>query len=117
MRVAGPSAVVQLVGVNSAEAAAALRGALLYVPTEQAVRPRGQHFWHEIEGLRVETEDGRGLGIVTEVMRTGANDVYVVDGAGGELLIPAIADVVREIDVRAGRIVVRLLPGLLPGDD
>ena len=51
------------------------------------------------------------------MLRTGANDVYVVAGPLGELLIPAIADVVQSIDLAAGRVVVRPLPGLLPGDD
>ena len=115
--VAGPNAVVELAGVETAETAAALRGELLYIPVDQAARPRGQHFLHEIEGLRVDTEDGRELGRVAEVLRTGANDVYVVDGPLGEVLIPAIAEVVRRVDVPGGRIVVRLLPGLLPGED
>jgi 16S rRNA processing protein RimM len=72
---------------------------------------------HDIVGLTVEAEDGRRLGQIQEVLRTGANDVYVVAGPLGELLIPAIADVVQSIDLEAGRVVVRPLPGLLPGDD
>lgn len=117
-RVHEQSAIVQLDGVDSVEAAAALRGQLLHVPAEAAARPRrGEHFWHEIEGLRVETEQGRDLGTVREILRTGANDVYVLEGPLGEVLIPAIADVVRKVDVAGGRIVVRPLPGLLPGED
>ena len=93
---------MRLVGVETAEAAAALRG---------------EYYLHEIVGLAVEAEDGRALGQIQEVLRTGANDVYVVAGPLGELLIPAIADVVRSIDVTAGRVIVRPLPGLLPGED
>ena len=63
------------------------------------------------------TEQGRELGRVQDVLRTGANDVYVLTGPLGELLIPAIADVVRTIDLSAGRIVVRPIPGLLPDAD
>ena len=118
LRVHQQSAIVQLVGVESVEAAAALRGELLQVPAEAAARPpRGEHFVHEIEGLPVVTEEGCELGTVREILRTGANDVYVVEGPLGEVLIPAIADVVRKVDVAGGRIVVRLLPGLLPGED
>jgi 16S rRNA processing protein RimM len=117
-RVQGESAIVELAGIESVEAAAALRGELLHVPAEEAARPRrGEHFWHEIVGLRVETEDGRELGPI-KILRTGANDVYVVKSpAEGELLIPAIEDVVRRIEVEQGRVLVRLLPGLLPGED
>ena len=116
LRISGPNAIVQLVGVDSADKAAELRGELLYIPADQAVRARGRHFWHEIEGLRVETDDGRELGTVSEVLRTGANDVYVVNGPEGEVLIPAIADVVKRVDPRTGRMLVHLLPGLLPGE-
>jgi 16S rRNA processing protein RimM len=116
--VSGASAIVRLVGVEDPDAAAALRGEYLYVAADEAARPRrGEYFLHEIEGLVVQTEDGRELGRVEEVLRTGANDVYVVRGPLGELLIPAIEDVVRSIDTAAGRVVVRPLPGLLPGDD
>lgn len=52
-----------------------------------------------------------------EILRTGANDVYVLAGPLGELLIPAIADVVRKVDIERGRLLVRPLPGLLPGED
>ncbi len=115
-RVTGPNAIVQLVGVDSADKAAKLRGELLYIPADKAVRARGQHYWHEVEGLRVETDDGRELGTVSEILRTGANDVYVVNGPLGEVLIPAIAEVVKRVDVRTGRMLVHLLPGLLPGE-
>jgi 16S rRNA processing protein RimM len=117
-RVHQQSAILQLTDVDSVEAAVELRGQLLSIPAEAAARPRrGEHFVHDIEGLRVQTEKGRELGTIREILRTGANDVYVLEGPLGEVLIPAIADVVRKVDVGGGRIVVRLLPGLLPGED
>jgi 16S rRNA processing protein RimM len=116
--VTGLAAIVRLVGIETAEAAAALRGQYLYVATADAARPpRGEYFLHEIVGLAVEDESGRALGRIQDVLRTGANDVYLVAGPLGELLIPAIADVVLTIDLEAGRVVIRPLPGLLPGDD
>lgn len=78
---------------------------------------RGQFFWHQIIGLTVETADGRQLGRVEDVLRTGANDVYVVRGDLGEVLVPAIAPVVKRIDPDAGRLVVELIPGMLPRED
>lgn len=108
---------MRLVGVETIEAAAALRGEYLYVASADAARPpRGEFYLHEIVGLSVETEDGRPLGRIAEVLRTGANDVYVVAGPLGEVLVPAIEDVVRRIDPAGGRVVVRPLPGMLPGD-
>lgn len=116
--VGGDTATVYLAGVETPEQAAALRGLFLRVPLGQAVRPKtDEFFWHEVVGLRVEAEDGRDLGIVTEILRTGANDVYVAQGPLGELLIPAIEDVVLTIDPPSGRLLIRPMPGLLPGDD
>ncbi len=66
------------------------------------VREPDAHLVYEIVGLEVVTEDGKSLGRVSEVLSTGANDVYVVDGPSGETLIPAIASVVEEIDVAGG---------------
>lgn len=80
-----------------------------------ALPPLAEHefYYHEIEGFRVETDDGQPLGDVVETFSTGANDVWVVRGAGREHLIPVIADVVRSIDREARRIVITPLPGLL----
>jgi 16S rRNA processing protein RimM len=72
-----------------------------------------EFYYHEIEGFRVETTDGRVLGEVAETFSTGANDVWVVRGAGKEQLIPVIADVVKTIDRDARRIVIEPMPGLL----
>ena len=66
-----------------------------------------------IEGLAVYTEEDQYLGIVEEVLPTGSNAVHVVQGPLGEVLIPALADVVLNVDLEAGRMTVRLPPGLL----
>jgi 16S rRNA processing protein RimM len=63
--------------------------------------------------LEVVTVGGERLGRVADILRTGANDVYIIRGLRGELLIPAIEDVVKVIDVDAGRLVVELMPGLV----
>jgi 16S rRNA processing protein RimM len=84
------------------------------VPTAAALQlPKGQFYWHQVIGLRVESTDGQTLGTVRDILETGANDVYIVHGAHGELLLPAIKDVVKQIDPAAGRMLVQLLPGLL----
>ncbi len=100
--------------VRDANAAEALRGQLVQIPSEEAVPlGPGEYYEHQLIGLNVVTTDGEPLGQVVEVMATGANDVYVVKGPRGEVLLPARAQVVRQIDLGAGEMKVSLLPGLL----
>ncbi len=73
-----------------------------------------EYDYDEIVGLSVETTDGRALGRVERIIFTGANDVYSVrDDAGNEVLLPAIHQVIKVIDLRAGKMVIEPLPGLL----
>ena len=93
-------------GIASREAAEALRGR--YLETEAKPLPEGSYYWHELEGLRVEDEAGAPMGVVVEVFRAGEAEVYRIEQPdGGELLVPAIHDIVRDIDLAAGRMVVR----------
>jgi len=94
-----------------------LRNMVVAVPADEAPPlPENEFYYHEILGLRVVTDDGRELGVVAEIMETGANDVFVVqpEGGGAEILLPDIDDVVLEIDTDRGVMTVHLLPGLLP---
>ncbi len=101
---------VKLEGVYTRQAAEQLRGAVLCIRAEESPPlPEGEYYLHQIIGLTLVTTDGRVLGQVEEVIRTGANDVYVA----GEYLIPAISQVVREIDLAAGRIVIEPMPGMI----
>lgn len=105
---------LKLRGVDDSVAAEALRGEMLRVPLTEAVAlDDDQYFWYQIIDLEVVTAAGQSLGKVVDIIKTGANDVYVVRGSRGELLIPAIEDVVKEVDLKAGRIVVELIPGLV----
>jgi 16S rRNA processing protein RimM len=93
-------------GIASREAAQALVGR--YLEAEAAPLPEGSYYWHQLEGLRVEDEAGSPMGVVAEVFRAGEAEVYrIVQADDGELLIPAIRDVVRLIDLEGGRMVVR----------
>lgn len=110
-------ALVRLAGVEDRDAADRLRGQVVYVAIEDAV-PLDEHEIYEFqaEGLQVVTEDGTVLGDIAEVLAVpGANDVLVVRGPRGEVLIPVIDDVVVDVDVEAGRLVIHVLPGLLDG--
>jgi len=107
-------AILKLAGVGTRGEAEALRGQVLYVPEAEAVAlPDDSYFWHQIIGLSVRSDDGEQLGEVADIMQTGSNDVYVVRSDGRELLLPAIKDVVQDIDLAAGVMTVHLMEGLL----
>ena len=73
----------------------------------------GRYYVIDLIGLNVETTDGRSIGPVRDVLETGANDVYVVDHDGREVLIPAVDTIVKSIDVAGGTIVIEAMEGLL----
>ncbi|MBV9546990.1 MAG: 16S rRNA processing protein RimM [Chloroflexi bacterium] len=109
-----PNILLRLEDITDREIAQTLRGADVEVAQDDKVQlPRGQFFWHEVIGLRVETADGTIIGEVRDILETGANDVYVVQGQHGEVLIPAIKDVVKDIDPASGRMLVEPMPGLI----
>jgi 16S rRNA processing protein RimM len=106
---------LRLEGVETREAAELMRGQEIALPLEDVPPlPEGTFYHWQIIGLRVLSDDGQMLGTVSDIIETGANDVYVVrDEAGGELLLPAIASVILDVDLEAGVIRVHLMPGLL----
>jgi 16S rRNA processing protein RimM len=107
--------ILQLEGLNDRTAAERFRGELLETPDSEVLRDDSEsYFIHELIGLRVETTAGAQLGEVVDVIQPGANDVYLVrrpDGA--ELLVPAIGEVIDEIDIRGRVMRITPLPGLL----
>jgi 16S rRNA processing protein RimM len=111
---AGKHILLRLEGVDSREAAQRLRGTDLWIPSSEAMAlPPGEFFVDDIIGLTMVTDTGQTLGTVRDILTTGANDVYIVAGSPGDILIPAIHDVVREIDVTRGTIVIHPMDGLL----
>jgi 16S rRNA processing protein RimM len=92
-----------------------LRGQLLLIPEDEALPlAEGEYFLYQLVGLAVYTDEGEHLGSLVEVLETKANNVFVVRGSRGEVLLPDIDEVVLEIDFEAERMLVHLLPGLLP---
>lgn len=110
---------VQFAEISSRIAAEDLYREWLYIPEEAAMELDDDSFWvHDIIGLTVQTESQSRLGEVADVLFTGANEVYIIRPAPGvnrdrELLIPALAEVVRAVDIEAGTLTVRLQPGML----
>jgi 16S rRNA processing protein RimM len=117
-RVVGADVLLRLDGIDDRTAGEQFRGADVLVAQEDAVElPEGQFFWHQVIGLRTEDTSGQPLGTVSAILPTGANEVYVVRGPLGEILVPAIKQVVKLIAPDEGRIVVDPLPGMLPVPD
>jgi 16S rRNA processing protein RimM len=104
--------VLKLDAIDSRAEAEAMRGKQLMVPQAQAIEQESVYYLHDIIGLQVMEESGDALGEVVDVLATGSNDVYVVRGGRGEVLLPALDDVVKEVDLRARRMVVDVPEGL-----
>jgi 16S rRNA processing protein RimM len=105
--------ILKLGGIEDRDAAARLRGYSVWMPSEKMQKlPEGEYYWRDIIGLQVLTEEDQILGRIEAVFPTGSNDVYICRGGEREILLPAIADVVRKIDTDRGVMVVRLLKGL-----
>ncbi|MFQ5944728.1 MAG: ribosome maturation factor RimM [Anaerolineae bacterium] len=105
----GGIAILKFRGLNDRDAAESLRGEFLSVPVQEAVAlEEHEYYEHQILGMTVVTLRGEMVGRVEEVLYTGANDVYRVQHAGQERLIPAVPDVVLEVDIDGGRLVVSL---------
>ena len=114
VRLTTSAVVLKLKEIDSRTVADSLRGQLVFIAAKDVVVPKkDSYFIHDIIGMSVETESGEAVGIVREVMQLPANDVWVVGGAGGEVLIPAIKDVIRAVDVQRRKVVIRPLEGLL----
>jgi 16S rRNA processing protein RimM len=104
---------LDLVGIDDIDAAQSLVGSQVMIPSKMLEElPGDEYYWHELMGMSVVTEDGKPLGKIESIFPTGSNDVYVCSGGEREILIPAIADVVRNIDRRNRLMVIRLIEGL-----
>jgi len=106
---------IRFEGLDTPEAAGRYRNQYVYVSTaDRPPLPKGQYYHHELLGCRVVDERGEHLGVLTEILETGANDVYVVRPPHGrEVLLPAIASVILDVQTDARVVRVHLPPGLL----
>ena len=105
---------VKLKGIDDRDVAGRLRGKILFVDeAHRAKLPEGKYFVHDVLGLAVREEGGTDLGTVADVLRYPASDVYVVRGDRGEILIPAVKEFVRSVDLGARTMTVRLIEGMM----
>jgi 16S rRNA processing protein RimM len=104
-------------GYHNRNGAETLKGALIEIEEDELPElAPDQYYVHQLIGLQVVTTDGDHLGSLEDVLRTGANDVYLVKRRKAkDILIPAIADVIVRVDLEAGEMLIDALPGLLEG--
>lgn len=107
--------VLKFQGIDSVEDARRYCRGFLFVPRENAVRLKKDEFFiADLIGLAVRDEDDVKIGVLKDVLETGANDVYVISlDDGREFLLPAIKQCVLEIDIEAGFVRIHILEGLL----
>jgi len=91
--------ILRLKEIETPEEAQALVGKEIFIRKELLpALPEGEYYWFEILGMAVETEEGRRLGTIKEILPTGAHDVYVVEGKAKEIFLPAVEGVIRGVD-------------------
>lgn len=114
VRVHKGKALIRFRGVTRREEAEPLIGGLLWLP-RSALKPAGEDRFYVVDliGLNVETTSGETIGPIRDVLENPANDIFVVDAGGREVLIPHVGTIVKEVNLAAGRVVIEPLPGLL----
>ena len=106
---------LKLEGIDDINDAERYRNKILTVPREElGDLPEGTYYICDLLGCNVTTNEGRDLGEIKDIIKTGSNDVYVVEDAGGkQFLIPVIDEVVLSVDVDEKKIVIKPLKGLI----
>jgi 16S rRNA processing protein RimM len=106
--------ILKFKGVNDRTSAESFSGKFIYIPEEELVPlPEDSFYVHDLIGLKVYDTNGNKIGVITDVWLLPANDVYVVESKGKEILIPAIKDVVKEVDLEKKMMIIELIEGLI----
>ncbi len=113
-----PRLILRLKGIDKIEEVAPLMGREIFVEREALLGlGEGEYYWVDILGIEVETQEGKRIGKVKEIFPTGANDVYVVEGRRGEILLPATGEVIQSIDIKKRMMKVVRKEGLWEDED
>lgn len=108
-------ALVKFTGFNYRDQIEGFRKWLILIPTEEAIPlEEGEFFYYQLIGMEVVTDEGASVGLVKEIIQTGANDVFVLASPENEeILIPDTEEVVINIDRDLRKITIHVIPGLL----
>ncbi len=113
-----PRLILRLKGIERIEEAEPLIGKEILIERKSLHKlGEGEYYWMDLLGMKVETEEGKRIGKIREIFPTGANDVYVVEGRRGEILLPATEEVVRSVDLKKGVMKVARMEGLWEDED
>ncbi|GIP27413.1 ribosome maturation factor RimM [Paenibacillus sp. J23TS9] len=107
--------IVKLEGYDNINEVEKFKGSMLKVTQEDVVElPENEYYFHQIIGCKVVTDEGKELGVITDILIPGANDVWVVQPTSGKsILIPVIDDVVLDVNVKEQKVLVHIMEGLL----
>ncbi len=104
-------------GVSTVEAAEKLRNKIIFIKRSDISLPEGRYFVDELIGcVAFDADTGERLGIISEVSKTGANDVWHIEKNGSQYLVPAIPEVIASVDIENERAVIRPLRGIFDED-
>lgn len=111
----GDTVILKLAGINDATGAEAVRNWEISIPLDKLAKlPADSYYQHDIIGLQVKMLNGRDLGTITDIIVTGSNDVYIVKTPDAqELFIPAIKDVIKQVDLIRHLMYIDPIRGLL----
>ena len=106
---------IKFKNINSIEEAENLRNLYIQIPRENAIKlEEGSYYIADLIGINVFTEEGENIGKIEDIYNTGSNDIYVVkNNLGKQILLPAIKDVIKEIDLEKEKMIVHLINGLI----
>jgi 16S rRNA processing protein RimM len=106
--------ILKFKGIDNINDVEKYRKKSLYVTRENAVKlKRNEYFIADLIGHKVTSDEGEDLGTLTDVLQTGANDVYVISKEGvDDILVPAIRDCIQDVDIAGEQMMIHLLPGL-----
>ena len=111
------SGIILFDGVTGVEADT-MRGMVLYMNRDDVRLPKGTNFVQDLVGLKVvDVDNGTEYGVITDVIRTGANDVYQIEKDGKEYFVPVISDVVKEKDIDGGYVKIFVMKRIFEDED
>jgi 16S rRNA processing protein RimM len=99
--------------IDSVDKAEAYRGADIFIKKEALSREEDDYFWYELLGLKVYLDTGECVGRISRIIPTGGTDIYVIKKGEKEAYIPAVHEVIKEIDLENGKMTISPMEGML----